>query len=269
MKNALKPLLNLSKANGVPQSLKERTMCKFIRRKGLPLLICVLIEFISLQAALGGSVSPAVTGGPGGAGGPSVTPIEGEYTPSLKLKSSTGLSVGLGEPAEITGPSPLTPFQVSGLVATSTKAEGGTTVTLENSSNVGELILTGKFHPTGPITTIEYSWSSASLSASGNAIFADVTLVAYINPTNGITPPNPGLLTITFEPLNGQPVNFDTAYPPDYDQHGTVIFTIDPVPEPGTLVHLTWLGIVGVGLLWRRGRSAARLSSEQLAVLRG
>ena len=244
-------------------------MCKFIRRKWLPLLICVLIECISLQAALGGPIVPAITpvgtGGPGGP--PSITPIDGEYTPSLISKSSTGMSVGLGNPAGITSPSQLSPFEVSGLVAKSTKSTGGTTVTLENSSNIGEIILTGQFHPEGPITTIQYNWSSASLSASGSTITADVTLVSYVNPVSGIIPPNPGLLTIIFEPLNGQPVNFDPSYPPDYDKFGTVTFSIDPVPEPGSLVHLAWVGVAGIGLRWRRRRNAARRSSEQLGAI--
>ncbi len=224
-------------------------------QKCLALGGCVLIASLSLSTASAGFILPSIgSSGGGGAGGPpgrgagfpSQTPIDGEYTPSLastQPPNSHGLSVNLtdGVITAPLGPNKLTGATISDLTATSSKLLGFTTISLENASNVTRVTINGPLDIHSiPLYTIVYSLGPPSLSFSGATIESDVTLVSMTNVPSGVVPPNPGLLTIIFEPdSGGATVNFDPSYPPDYN--GPVIFMIDPVPEPASVVHLTWL----------------------------
>jgi hypothetical protein len=254
-------------------------MFKSIWGKWLALVACLLAVSVSLPTASAGFVNPNF-----GAGGPPQTPIDGEYAPTLISQATTSMSLSLGSGTVTapSGPNGLTQFTPSGFTVNSQKQRNGTTsVSLTDpSTNVSDIFLTmtvgtGNIDTVGPnasVTfTIKYNLAPAVVGSSGAVITAGATFDSvHSNLPPNYTPPNPALLTIIFEPLsNGKNVNLDPSYPDGYDQSGQVIFSIDPVavPEPGSLVHLTWLVIVGVVGAWWRCRSAARTSLEQLAPL--
>jgi hypothetical protein len=156
------------------------------------------------------------------------------------------------------GPNQLAGSTASDLTATSSKFFGSTSISLVDTSSVAEVTINGPLDiHLNPLYTIVYNLGVPTLINSGSTITVGASIASESNVPSGIVPPNPGLLTIIFEQdSGGNDVNFDPNYPPGYN--GSVIFMIDPTPEPASLLHSTWLALVGPVWVWRWCRNAAR-----------
>jgi hypothetical protein len=123
----------------------------------------------------------------------------------------------------------------------------------------------------GVLTLTDQVTSSSDFNLSGGAsgnILYNINLPRLVGPfeinavlTLAPTPPpnnttgvsliflNPSLLSITFPP----DVNLEPSWGPDVTP---VFFDITPIPEPASIVHLTWVGLLGVIGFFRRQRRA-------------
>lgn len=96
---------------------------------------------------------------------------------------------------------------------------------------------------------VDFTISANSVTVAGSGsdyIDAEMTLNSYNLPGYNLSNFDTALLTLDFS-LTG--VNFDANWPASF--HGPVPFSIDPAPEPASIVYLSWAGVFG-GLGYRR-----------------
>ena len=149
-------------------------------------------------------------------------------------------------------PPDLTPFAVADFGVFLPSGGKGTPVTLTNISDIthpNDFTLSG-----GILGTIDYHIDSAVL-VSPVAFNADIHLMS--NTTSIVlTNLDPAVLIISFPP---EQVSFDPHWAGFF---GPVTFQIVPaVPEPASIVHLTWVGVFGVVGYWRRRRAARAVAA--------
>lgn len=99
---------------------------------------------------------------------------------------------------------------------------------------------------------VDFTISANSVTVAGSGsdfIEAEMTLNSYNLPGYNLSNFDTASLTLDFS-LTG--VNFDANWPASFT--GPVPFSIDPVPEPASIVYLTWVGVFGAMGYWRRHR---------------
>ncbi len=171
--------------------------------------------------------------------------IEGEYatktsgTPTRTIPLIFTLSGGTVSSPEFTGFSAPEVTVALNLVS-------GLTVT-DDTTGKSDFNLSG-----GTAGYVHYTLSSPKIANANDDITAVLTLppIPPPNNTTGISLIflNPALLTITFPVSSGIDPQFGPSVGP------AAFFTITPIPEPASIVHLTWIGLLGAIGYWRRHR---------------
>lgn len=90
---------------------------------------------------------------------------------------------------------------------------------------------------------VDFTISANSVTVAGSGsdfIDAEMTLNSYSLPGYDLSNFDTALLTLDFS-LTG--VNFDANWPTNFQ--GPVPFSIDPAPEPASIVYLSWAGLFG------------------------
>jgi hypothetical protein len=171
--------------------------------------------------------------------------IEGEYTtktlgtPTRNIPIIFTLSGGKVDSPAFTG------FSAPD-VTIALDLTNGVTVT-DDSTGQSDFNLSG-----GTAGYIHYNLNSPRIANSNDDIDALVRLAPTPPPNNttGISLVflNPALLTITF------PVSSSIEPEVDPSVGAVAFFTITPIPEPATIVHLAWVGLLVIICYWRRNR---------------
>lgn len=110
----------------------------------------------------------------------------------------------------------------------------------------------------GPSDKVDFTINSSFLSGT-DFIDAEMTLVPASNTTGfDFSPLNTALLSLDFSGGGGGGGGGGVSFDPHWAGFtGPVPFQITPTPEPASIVHLTWVGILGVVSYRRRHRRAA------------
>jgi hypothetical protein len=166
--------------------------------------------------------------------------LDGEYQ-SLVFKSSQGqvpVVFSLSD-GSLTAPNTLSQFDFSVSNLTNVTVSGTNAINLQTTD----------FKLTSTAGTIDFTIvPSSELLASSSVITSQLTL----NSSGTSTSLQPylvylgsALLTLYFPP----DVNLDPSWGNDTVP---VLFSITPLPEPPSIVHLAWLGLIGIFCLLRR-----------------
>jgi len=194
----------------------------------------------------GAFISPRVHAGPMP---PAPSEIDGEYafntihTPSGNVTLDITLSQGA-----VSSPRALIGFSAPDLNIKIIQGRGPTLIDVGTGKS--DFNLSG-----GTAGFILYNLSSPKIPT-----LVEITAVLTLPPT---PPPNntsgvslinlnPALLTLTFP----QGTNLDPSWGPVIEP---VFFSITPLPEPASIVHLTWMGLLGVIGYWKWRRRAVAL----------
>lgn len=210
-------------------------MFSLMRRKSFVFVACVLCGAFLGSRAFAGSI-------PIGA-----SQIDGQYTSTdLGLMSDNPppsiLSFSLYN-GEVTGPTALTSFAVPNMGVTEDLTGSSPTTLTDETTGMSDFTLSG-----GASGTVTYTINSAFVEGS-NMIQGEMTLQS--NTTNfDFTGFNTALLSLNFGPA----VSFDPHWS---GFKGPVYFQIIGVPEPASIIHLLWVGLLGVVLYRRQRRRAA------------
>ncbi len=202
---------------------------RWVRR--LLLAASLLCGALGNRTAYAGSVVPSQIQGEYASSSLGTQPEQ--YPVSFSLTSGT-----------VTGPNPpFSSFTASNLNVSMTNPT--------SPVNLGtDLILNG-----GVLGTIDYHIVTSSTSpvlATENEITSSLTLASNTT-TISLVNLNPAKVTLIFPGVDFEPSWTGFS--------GPVIFFIDPVPEPASIVHLIWVGVLGVLVYWRRHYRGARVGA--------
>lgn len=211
-------------------------MFSWMRRKSFVLVVSLMCGALLGPRAVAGSI-------PIGA-----SQIDGEYmntnlgqVPDNPPNFPVSFSLFSGE---VTGPTALTSFGVPNMGVTVDPYTTPSSTLTDETTSTSEFTLSG-----GASGTVTYIINSASVEGS-NLIQGEMTLQS--NTTNfDFTGFNTALLSLYFEPG----VSFDPHWS-GFD--GPVYFQISGVPEPASILHLMWVGALGVVGYWEKRRRAVR-----------
>lgn len=209
-------------------------MFQSVWKKPFVVAACVLCGAFVAQTAHAGPMPP-----------PALSEIDGEYETNTLGRTTREIVLNLTlSGGKVGGPNALLGYSAPDLGV--------------QLSNSGTLTVTSAFDllsPTNPSTVyIDYTLSSPRI-ANANEITATVRLSPSPPPPNtsgvNLINLNPALLTLTFP----SGTNLDPNFPP-----GPIHFSITPipVPEPASIIHLAWVGALGVMGHWRQNRRVTR-----------